>query len=78
MFNTCPNYCGVTCVNGHCPNALSNENDARDDDALECYRLEKPITCSDCFYNKGCEDCAFSGNCIGETLVKEKDNENHT
>ena len=39
----CPNYCGVTCVNGTCPVALG-----------ECH-----ITCDECPYYKGCEDCAF-------------------
>lgn len=41
----CVNYCGITCVNGNCPNALANE-----------YQY---CTCEECGYYKGCADCAF-------------------
>lgn len=47
---TCGFYVGVTCVNGNCPGALYEE----------C-GIPLPLKCSDCFYNKGCEDCALSG-----------------
>lgn len=55
----CKGYCGITCVNGSCPNALSNEDAMRDDDALACAHLDKKLHCKDCSYNKGCEDCCF-------------------
>lgn len=40
----CGDYIGVACIDGTCPNA--NEE----------YNL--PMPCADCFYYKGCEDCA--------------------
>lgn len=43
----CGGYCGVTCVNGYCPNANMDGG--------------KQISCEDCFYYEGCEDCAFAG-----------------
>lgn len=46
----CDNYCGVTCVNGHCPNAMA-------DDYPEYGYVH--VTCEECGYNKGCEDCCF-------------------
>ena len=49
---TCKNYVGVTCVNGNCPNALSE---------LEPYYTHERVKCEDCFYNKGCVDCALDG-----------------
>lgn len=58
---TCHSYCGITCVNGYCPNALSNYDAERDDDAYACYHLDKKLSCKDCGYNKGCEDCCFVG-----------------
>lgn len=56
--NRCPNYCGIVCVNGSCPNALAN-------DYTE-YGYEH-CTCEDCGHYKGCEDCCFldnDGNCV--------------
>lgn len=47
----CPNYTGVTCVNGNCPNALANE--------FPEYGY-KHLTCEECGYYKGCDDCCFS------------------
>lgn len=46
----CINYCGVTCVNGGCPNALAN--------SYPEYGYEH-VTCKECGYYRGCEDCAF-------------------
>ena len=46
----CVNYCGVTCVNGSCPNALADEYPE--------YGYEH-CTCDECGYYKGCEDCCF-------------------
>lgn len=57
----CKGYCGITCVNGYCPNALSNYDADRDDDAYACYHLDKPVKCNECGYYKGCEDCCFFG-----------------
>ncbi len=65
----CRGYCGVTCVNGYCPNALSNYDNSRDDDLYSCYHLDKPVRCDECGYYKGCEDCFFNGTemCIMKT-----------
>ena len=46
----CLNYCGVNCVNGHCPITLHNEYP-------EFYSEE--ISCNECYLYKGYEDCAF-------------------
>lgn len=51
----CKNYCGVECVNGNCPIALREEYEER------CYPVVED--CGECHYYKGCEDCAFSGEC---------------
>lgn len=51
---TCPNYCGITCVNGHCPNIPDEFSEYE-------FCVPFPITCEDCFYNRGCEDCCFYG-----------------
>lgn len=48
--NICPNYCGLTCVNGTCPVALFNSD-------ME-YDVE-PCDCSTCHYYEGCSDCCF-------------------
>ena len=48
----CMNYCGVTCVNGSCPNALANEYPE--------YGYEH-CDCKECAYYKGCTDCVFYG-----------------
>lgn len=53
MNDRCPNYLGLTCVDGSCPNALADEY-------LE-YGYEH-CTCEECGYYKGCEDCCFEGN----------------
>lgn len=55
----CKQYVGITCVNGYCPNALSNYDMERDDDAYAWAHLDKPIKCTECIYNNGCEDCAL-------------------
>ena len=52
MTNRCEGYCGVACVDGHCPIALYNE---------DFTMFEKKPSCEDCFYYKGCEDCCFYG-----------------
>lgn len=49
----CPSYCGITCVDGSCPNALANEYPE--------YGYEH-CTCEECGYYKGCSDCCFAGN----------------
>lgn len=55
----CKNYCGITCVNGNCPNALNNYDAMRDDDAYAWAHLDKPVKCNECSYNNGCRDCAL-------------------
>lgn len=50
--NRCEGYCGVTCVNGSCPQALA--------DQYPEYGYE-PCTCEECGYYKGCENCCFQG-----------------
>ena len=45
----CVNYCGVTCVNGQCPNILA-----------EIYEEIERCTCEDCAYYRGCKDCCFA------------------
>lgn len=66
ITKSCPEYCGETCVNGYCPNAR--------EDYEELGVLPK-IRCSECFYNKGCEDCYFADNpeypCTHNTIVKK-------
>lgn len=42
----CDGYVGAACIDGTCPNAQEHEE--------YCC----PIPCADCFYNKGCADCA--------------------
>ena len=41
--SSCHDYIGVACIDGTCPNALENWI---------------TVPCGDCFYYKGCEDCA--------------------
>lgn len=68
----CKNYCGLACVNGSCPIALSEEMAERG----------IPLTknCEECSSNKQCEDCIMSGDCRFENLIftweKESKNEN--
>lgn len=60
----CPRYCGISCINGSCPNTRNIEE--------EGYSY---IKCEDCFYYLGCEDCYFaeSEDCL-KTENKEKEN----
>lgn len=53
MSERCKNYVGVTCVNGTCPVALRDE--------YAEYGIPTIDDCDECFYYKGCEDCALSG-----------------
>lgn len=46
----CVNYCGITCVNGYCPNALATEHPE--------YGYEH-CTCEECGFYDGCQDCTF-------------------
>jgi hypothetical protein len=45
----CPDYVGVTCVDGNCPNALYEEYP---------WATERYENCEGCPYDKGCIDCA--------------------
>lgn len=47
----CKNYVGVACVDGTCPVAIREECEER------C--IPTANSCRDCFYYKGCEDCAL-------------------
>ena len=49
----CPNYTGVTCINGSCPMALREE--------YEEYGIPITWSCDECNYYKGCDDCYFCG-----------------
>lgn len=51
----CPDYVGVACVDGTCPIANCEEYAERCMPVISC--------CRDCFYYKGCEDCAISDDC---------------
>lgn len=61
----CPNYVGVTCVDGSCPIALYAD--------FPEYFDFKP-NCKECGFRKGCSDCAFAsvdGKCdIGGILTR--------
>lgn len=52
-MKNCNQYCGVACVDGTCPLANAEEYEERG--------IPTPKKCRDCFYNNGCEDCAFRG-----------------
>ncbi len=60
----CKSYCGTTCVNGLCPIALYNED-------FTLFEI-KP-SCNDCFYYRGCEDCAFDGMPLCPKFNKESE-----
>ncbi len=45
----CRGYIGFACVNGSCPKANLGEY------------AERYMDCKNCFYYRGCEDCAFLG-----------------
>ena len=51
MRQRCPNYCGITCVDGSCPNAMAEEYPE--------YGYEH-CTCEVCGYYEGCGDCCFA------------------
>lgn len=51
----CPDYVGVACVDGTCPVANYEEY------AERCMPVIS--SCRNCFYYKGCEDCAISDDC---------------
>ena len=59
----CPDYVGITCVDGHCPIANADEYAERGMDVIR--------NCDDCIYYKGCDDCAL---CDTE-LCSNKDNQ---
>ncbi len=53
MKGQCKSYVGVACVNGTCPIARADE--------YEEYCMPVQRSCNNCWYYKGCEDCAFEG-----------------
>jgi hypothetical protein len=64
----CPDYVGVACVDGTCPIANCEEYAERYMPVISC--------CRDCFYYKGCEDCAISDDCdrMEDMYVEEDEN----
>ena len=61
-LKVCKNYVGVACVDGTCPAAQIEEY------AERCIPIVKK--CSDCFYYRGCEDCALHDTeyCCGQEI----------
>lgn len=51
MKKRCKSYVGVACVDGTCPAALREEYEER------C--IPTVNSCRECFYYKGCKDCAL-------------------
>lgn len=52
MAKKCKNYVGVACVDGSCPKTIKEEYEEQGSSALNC---------SQCFFYRGCEDCALAG-----------------
>ena len=59
---TCGRYTGPTCVNGNCPKIYRDPS-------------VRNMKCSDCWYNKGCEDCAFENTEYCEKRIPGNDSE---
>lgn len=57
----CKGYVGLACVDGSCPIANMEEYEERCMDVI--------TKCDNCFYYKGCNDCALLGTeyCIKQT-----------
>ena len=53
----CSEYCGSSCIDGHCPNALRNEDMNR---YIEVYGTSRKQQCRYCVYNNGCDDCCIA------------------
>lgn len=49
----CGDYVGVACVDGTCPKANMDEYSIKDMDVI--------TNCDECYFYKGCEDCALNG-----------------
>lgn len=49
----CKEYTGVFCVDGNCPMANAEEYEERGYDVIK--------NCGECYYYRGCEDCAWNG-----------------
>lgn len=64
----CPNYVGVTCIDGSCPRANIEKY-------IE-YDIPYPKNCKECGYYYGCEDCYFYDNeefpCSDEMIKRYK------
>lgn len=50
-MKVCKDYVGLSCVDGSCPKANTEEYAERDMDVVK--------NCKECHYYKGCEDCAL-------------------
>ena len=53
MNEYCPNYVGVSCVDGTCPVARADD--------FEEYSIPVGFNCDECWLYKGCEDCVLYG-----------------
>lgn len=53
VIKRCPEYIGVSCIDGTCPKANQEE--------YEEYGIPVVRTCYECSYYRGCEDCAGCG-----------------
>lgn len=53
MKKYCRNYVGVACIDGTCPKA----------NYAEYVEWDIPVikSCRECYFYKGCEDCALAG-----------------
>jgi hypothetical protein len=56
MMKRCNSYVGVACIDGHCPNALRNEDI---EEYKDIYGTTRKQRCDYCGYNEGCKDCAM-------------------
>lgn len=61
-MSRCKGYVGLSCVDGTCPKANAEEYVKRCMDVIK--------NCDECFYYKGCEDCALFDT---EYCIKDKE-----
>ena len=57
----CPNYTGVSCIDGSCPIANSFE--------YEEYGCDVVHDCSECWCYRGCSECWFYGRCDPRSYI---------
>lgn len=63
-MNYCKYYIGVACVSGQCPVAVAEEDG---------YNIK--MRCDECFYYRGCEDCAtpYYEDCLTNCIYNNKE-----